>query len=377
MSSLGPLTFSLRIAGVALATLALCCSCEGPDEPKKATQSQPSADRSQKYGPRKEAPAAEKASEPAVADKRLAALATKRPRLTPTPGETQTAPYKPDAAPEREPITGYQTPAEYFTIHSANYPEGTVAVTLPTDYSANPGKKYPLVIVFGGAGESAKAPRQGALAWLGYYKMDEAVIALKRGKLNPADFRDLVLPDQLRHYNQRLKERPYQGMIVACPSSPLVWAAGGPEFPEYEEYIMNELLPALTATYRVADGRVGVDGVSMGGARAMYYGLKYPEVFASIGSSQGAFTPYMDLYAHLVEAGKADLLKRPIQLVTSDKDVLAPAVEKMHIMLKAKGIPHKYFVLKGPHDYIFNQGPGVISLLAFHDEALHTPPRMQ
>ncbi len=377
MASTERIVFCLRIAWITLAALALCCACTETEEAKKSSPPKRPSTHTDKLGPRKEVPSTAKAPEPSIPDKRLAALAVKRPSTAAGPGDKPTTPHRPSTAPLREPIAGYQTPAEYFTIHSTNSPQGTVAVTLPSDYYANPAKKYPLVIAFGGAGECAKASRQGALAWLGYYKMDEAITALKRGKLAPSDFRDLILPDQLQRFNERIKERPYQGMIIACPSSPLVWAAGGPEFPEYEEYIMNELIPALTATYRVADGRVGVDGVSMGGARAMYYGLKYPEVFASIGSSQGAFTPYMDLYAYLADTNKADLLKRPIQLVTSDKDVLRPAVEKMHAMLKEKGIPHEYFVLKGPHDYIFNQGPGVISLLVFHDESLHARARLQ
>ncbi len=269
-----------------------------------------------------------------------------------------------------EKLSGYKTPAEYFTIPSRKYPEGVTAVSLPLDYEKSKAKKYPLVIAFGGAGECARSPRDGALAWLYYYKTDEAVRALANDRLTPDDFRRFITPPHLNDFNRRLKARPYGGIILACPSSPLLSPQVGIEFPEYEEYIMNELVPALKSRYRVANARVGVDGVSMGGARAMYYGFKYPEVFSSIGSIQGAFGPYFDIYRHFVGRHNEALKKRSIQLVTSDRDPMAPSVEKMHHLLVHNSIPHVYLKLPGPHDYIFNQGPGALELQVFHDRAL-------
>lgn len=269
-----------------------------------------------------------------------------------------------------EKLSGYKTPAEYFTIPSRRHPQGVVAVSLPLDYEKHTTRKYPLVIAFGGAGECARSPRDGALAWLHYYKTDEAVRALANNRLTPRDFRDLITPPHLNAFNRRLKARPYSGIILACPSSPLLSPQVGLEYPEYEEYIMDELVPALKSRYRVADARVGIDGVSMGGARAMYYGFKYPEVFSSIGSVQGAFGPYFDVYRHFVERHSETLKKRSIQLVTSDRDPMAPSVERMHQLLVDNSIPHLYLKLTGPHDYIFNQGPGALELLVFHDHAL-------
>jgi hypothetical protein len=269
-----------------------------------------------------------------------------------------------------EKLSEYKTPAEYFTIPSRKYPEGIVAVTLPLDYEKHAERKYPLVIAFGGAGECARSPRQGALAWLYYYKTDEAVQALAKNRLTPDNFRGLITPPHLNEFNRSLKDRPYRGIILACPSSPLLVPLAGPEFPDYEEFIMNELIPALKSRYRVADARIGIDGVSMGGARSMYYGFKYPEVFSSIGSVQGAFGPYLDIYRHFVERHRDTLKKRSIQLVTSDRDPMAPSVERMHQLLVDNSIHHVYLKLTGPHDYVFNQGPGALELLVFHDRAL-------
>ena len=66
----------------------------------------------------------------------------------------------------RERITGYRTPGEYLTLSSKYVADATTAITLPKDYEIQPQKTYPLVIAFGGAGECAKPPRSGAMAWM-------------------------------------------------------------------------------------------------------------------------------------------------------------------------------------------------------------------
>lgn len=273
-----------------------------------------------------------------------------------------------------ERIPGYKTPAEYVRLSSKYVADAITAVALPLDYDTNTSKFYPLVIAFGGAGECAKPPRSGALAWLHYYKTDETVSALEANRLGKAAFRGLARNDEIATFNARLNKHPYRGIILACPYSPLLSAMHDLESQDYEHYIVRELIPALTARYRVEKGRVGVDGVSMGGARSLYFGLKYPNVFTTIGSIQGAFGPFLDLYERLIKSNSDILKKRSIQLVTSDGDYLHRSVEKMHGLLLKHGLPHLYYVLTGPHDYIFNQGPGSVALLVFHNEALNGPP---
>ncbi len=269
-----------------------------------------------------------------------------------------------------EKLPGYVVPAEYLFIPSRHYPDATVAVMLPRDYDKHPRKRYPLVIAFGGAGECARPAAQGALAWLRYYKTDEAAKAVESGRLSVSDFRGLVTDRQLKEFNRSLKHRPYTGVILACPSSPPLWGHSGADLEEYEAFVMRELVPELKKRYRTDPDRIGVDGVSMGGARSMYYGFKYPGVFSSIGSVQGAFGPYFDTYRELIKENKEILVHRAIQLVTSDGDVMARSVERMHKMLQEEHIPHRFLVLTGPHDYIFNQGPGALALLLFHHQAL-------
>jgi hypothetical protein len=269
-------------------------------------------------------------------------------------------------------ITSVSAPSEYLFLNSRNVADAVVAVTLPLDYKSDPRKSYPLVIAFGGAGECARDPREGALAWVGYYKMDEAIQALGRGRLESSDFRGLVTPERLAAFNKRLKNWPYEGVIVACPYSPLMTGLMAFENTGYERFIVQELVPLLKKRYRVAKGRIGVDGVSMGGARAMFFGLKHPETFSAIGSIQGAFGPFLETFVQLARQNRKKLKGTPIQLVTSDGDGMSPSVNKMASLLKDEGIHYTFMNLTGPHDYIFNQGPGSIALLMFHD---HAQPR--
>jgi iron(III)-salmochelin esterase len=297
-----------------------------------------------------------------------------RERETPSLRETEGSAV---SVPRREPLAGYKTGGELLHLGSKRFPGAVVAVTLPPGYAekvaAAPATTWPLVVAFGGAGECARSPELGALAWMRYYAADEAFVALGRGRLETADFRGLVTPGQLAAFNTRLRRAGAPDVILACPSSPPISAELPLDSPEYEAFLMEEVLPALTRSYPVDPARVGVDGVSMGGARAMYYGLEHPETFASLGAVQGAFARFMDLYRPLIAKNRNALRSRAIQLVTSDGDPLAPAVMAMHVALDREGIDHDLLLLTGPHDYIFNQGPGALSLLLFHTEALRAP----
>ena len=99
-----------------------------------------------------------------------------------------------------EDISGFKTPAEYLTISSKRFPENMVAVTLPLNYDRDSAVNYPLVIAFGGFGECTRPPRRGALAWLQYYKTDEAIMALVNNKLAAGDFRGLVTREHLEQF---------------------------------------------------------------------------------------------------------------------------------------------------------------------------------
>jgi iron(III)-salmochelin esterase len=343
-----------------LALIALAMSgCEGTEDESGKTLAPRNSATAEKSVAQKELPSVKLGSPQSVVRSKEDAVRSTNSRTT--------AEAEKDVSIET--LEGFKTPAEYLTIKSKNFPNAVSAVSLPQDYKSKPNKKFSLLIAFAGAGESARPPKSGALAWLHFYKVDEAVDALGRNRLQASDFRGLVKDFQLDDFNGRLKRSPFRGIILVCPYSPPLAPTVQLEYPEYEKFIIDELIPELKKRYRVDPHFIGVDGVSMGGARAMYYGLKYPEIFTSIGSLQGAFGPFMEVYGDLVAKNKRYIKSKTIQLVTSDGDTLAPSVERMHRLLVSNEIPHEYKILTGPHDYIFNQGPGALSMLLFHNEA--------
>jgi len=117
-------------------------------------------------------------------------LPTKQARA----GSDKAAVSTPSSKVVTEKLTGYKTPCEYLTIQSRHYPRAVVAVSLPRDYHQRRGARYPLVIAFGGMGECVRPPRSGALAWIHYYKSDEAVVALETNHLESRHFRGLATP---------------------------------------------------------------------------------------------------------------------------------------------------------------------------------------
>lgn len=58
----------------------------------------------------------------------------------------------------------------------------------------------------------------------------------------------------------------------------------------WEDYILEELIPAIDGEFRTIASREGraITGLSMGGYGAMTLGLRHPELFASIGSISGS-----------------------------------------------------------------------------------------
>ena len=56
-----------------------------------------------------------------------------------------------------------------------------------------------------------------------------------------------------------------------------------------------------------------------------------------------------------------------IRLITSADDYFRDGNHRLSVMMTAADIPHRYLDLPGPHDYVFNQGPGVYELLFFHE----------
>jgi enterochelin esterase-like enzyme len=112
---------------------------------------------------------------------------------------------------------------------------------------------------------------------------------------------------------------------------------------------------------------LGLDGVSLGGLWSLVLGLTYPERVGQIGALQPAVTPWIDELATLAVKSRDKLRRRRLSLVTSSGDGLRPAVTRLSARLAQAGVRHTLTVLTGPHDYVFNRGPGALHMLLWHD----------
>jgi iron(III)-salmochelin esterase len=267
-------------------------------------------------------------------------------------------------------LYGYTREAKLLVFYEDNQ-SYYVSLMLPEGYTTND-LYYPLVLAFGGRGESLRDKREGAQAWIKYYYLDEAVQSLSNPPLSLDEFNQFIDAASLNVINSQLEHHPYKGLIIANPYSPDILENQDLTEAGYEEFIMERLLPYLKSHYRIQSQAIGIDGVSLGAARSMYFGLKYPEVFTTVGSIQGALNPWISLYTQIIQNNQTILANHPpIQLITSSGDYLRLSTIQMKEALTSFHIQINYYDFKGPHDYIFNRGPGALMLLIYHNHYLY------
>jgi enterochelin esterase-like enzyme len=178
---------------------------------------------------------------------------------------------KPPAIRESERLKALEMPSALLSSFHGHPVSVRGAVILPAEYAANPGSRYPLVLVLGGWGSS---PFDGISYQVKRYGMD--------GVGKPKIF---VFLDQ---------EGPF-GYHAFCSSQ-----CNGP----LEESLISELLPFLEKSYRLLPGAGSrfLVGQSTGGWAALWLQLRYPEQFraAFAGSPDPVdFSTFLgcDLYA--------------------------------------------------------------------------------
>jgi enterochelin esterase-like enzyme len=153
----------------------------------------------------------------------------------------------------------------------------------------------------------------------------------------------------------------------------------------YEDFFFKELIPHIEKTYRVRSERRyrAIAGLSMGGGGTIFYSLHHPELFAAAaplsaatgnrdrqqmktrlgdnaaGISEMQLDAYFDrhnLEAVLQNASKEDLDKiKQIRWYIScgDEDFLYEGNSLLHILFRAKEIPHEYRVKDGGHTWTY------------------------
>jgi hypothetical protein len=203
--------------------------------------------------------------------------------------------------------------------------------------------------------------------------MVRAIDRLRAPPLRPSDFEGLVEAPRLAETNASLVARPFAGLIVACPWLPDVHPAATGDIGDYTRFLLETLLPRVRAeTPAVGTPEAtGIDGVSLGGAEALRIGLGHSEAFGAVGGIQPAVSDVPSgEWAAMAAAARARRPGLKLRLLTSHDDYFHESVVGVSRAWAAAGISHDFADVVGPHDYIFNRGPGSIELLLWHDRAL-------
>lgn len=235
------------------------------------------------------------------------------------------------------------------------------------------GGPYPVLIALHGRGEAVRGAEVGAYGWTRDYQVGNAIEALRRGKLTEADLQRLATPARLEELNRSLAQTPYRGVILVCPHAPDFQGPSREEATDrYGDWLTARLLPRVTKLFtgRITEA-VGIDGVSMGGRMALRIGLSRPRVFSAVGSLQAAIRT--EDAPGLSRLAASYLRERPggkLRLLTSDGDYFREAIAQAHQELTRAQIPHEHIEVAGPHNYQFNQGPGAVEMLLWHDRVL-------
>lgn len=228
-----------------------------------------------------------------------------------------------------------------------------------------------LLVALHGRGESGRGLGVGAASWRVDYGIQHTSDRLRAAPLTRADFRGLVTDTRLEVINQHLAIAPFEGLALACPYTPDLADRSLDGSRPFARFVTERLVARATERLGGAIERegVGIDGVSMGGRLALLVGLAHPEVFGSVGALQPAIRA--EEAGMIADLAYRAMAKGPLRLLlaSSKDDPFLPAVRALREALGIRGLPHRFIVSPGPHDYVYNRGPGGVEMLLFHERA--------
>ena len=244
-----------------------------------------------------------------------------------------------------------------------------VVVVVPEPFEE--GKTYRVVVALHGRGEAVKPPADGAMGWPRDYALTRAIERISNPPLAREDFEGLVEDARLDSMNRALAEKPFGGLVVVCPRMPDLDPYDSGKVTAYGRYLVDDVLARVRRELPVdlTRAKTGIDGVSLGGIVALEIGLARPDLFGAVGALQPAVRPdKISTLTTLASTARENLPK--LRLTTSHDDYFRAPIAELTASWDAAGITHDFSDLPGPHDYVFNRGPGALELLFWQDRAL-------
>ncbi len=250
------------------------------------------------------------------------------------------------------------------------------AVLVPTMApGADAGARFPVLVALHGRGETRRTPAEGALGWPRDYGLARAFERVSAPPLTATDFEGLVDPSRLASQNRDLADRPFGGLVIACPYVPDLDLTDEQAVAAFGRFVRGTLLPRIrreTPALPTASA-TGIDGVSLGGALSLAIGLDAATEFGAVGTLQPAIDEKdLPRWLERAQAARRANPRLALRLVTSDGDFYRDVVREASSALDAAGVRHDFELLMGPHDYPFNRGPGSIEMLLWHDRVLRS-----
>jgi enterochelin esterase-like enzyme len=260
---------------------------------------------------------------------------------------------------------------EEWTIEGSSGVRERAVLLIPS--WASKARRLPLVVALHGRGEALKGPLEGPWGWARDYALVRACDRVSQPPLTSRDFEGFVSTRDLAEKNRSLAERPYGGVVVACPWVPDLDMEALGEAEAYGRWLVQSFLPLVRGEAPVVDTpeATGVDGISLGGFVALVTGLRNPASFGAASGLQPAL--HHARAQEWVDLARVARTKNPrlaLRLLTSDGDVFRAPTTAISEAWRAAAVPHDFSVVVGPHDYPFNRGPGSIELLTWHDRIL-------
>jgi len=230
--------------------------------------------------------------------------------------------------------------------------------------------RVPVLVALHGRGEAIKGPERGALGWPNDYNLTKALTRVCAPPLIANDFEGLVEDDHLAEMNAWLAQHPWKGLVVVCPWVPDLNLRSDTELVDYGRFLVETILPRVVKEMP-ATSATGIDGVSLGGAVALRAGLAFPQTFKAVAALQPAIDDAR--VTDLVDLARVARTKRPdlsLRITTSHEDYYRDVTHSLSDAWKKADVQHDFSELPGPHDYIFNRGPGAYEMLLWHARVL-------